>query len=70
MTTQAVPLQSAAFDAAAGSAQRASEHAGSWIRRVVEKIAARQQAAAMARLAAIDPRLAREIRAARDRAEW
>ncbi len=70
MSTHAAHLDTTAFDAAAVKAQEARESAGSWLKRLTHRIAERQQAVAMARIAAIDPRLAREIRAARDRADW
>ncbi|MEZ5657596.1 MAG: hypothetical protein R3E83_03455 [Burkholderiaceae bacterium] len=70
MSTHVAHYETTALDAAASSAQQAGEKAGSWLKRMAMTMAARRQAALMAHLEALDPRLAREMRAARDRADW
>ncbi|MEZ5653825.1 MAG: hypothetical protein R3E87_25105 [Burkholderiaceae bacterium] len=70
MSTHAAQMESAALDMAANSAQQAGHSVRHWFKSVFARMAAGRQAALMAHLEAIDPRLAREMRAARDRADW
>lgn len=61
-----------AYDYASGKAavsETATKTQGA-IARAFNRYVARRQAAAMAQVAMLDPRLAREIQAAQDRAEW
>ena len=68
MAAQAQTAASFHNPAAALATPRA-QRASFW-RRAWDGMVARSERLAMARLATIDPRLAKEIQAARDRAEW
>lgn len=61
-----------AYDYASGKSavQETATKTKGAIARFFEGYTARRQAAAMAQIAMYDPRLAREIQAAQDRAEW
>ena len=61
-----------AYDYASGKAavaETATKTKGA-LSRAFDRYVARRQAAAMAQISMYDPRLARDIRAAQDRAEW
>lgn len=70
MTTQTTTADFA-FDYTRGNktAAAAPKPQKGWFMRWIDRIAESRQRAAMAQIAMIDPRLAREIQIARDRAE-
>lgn len=61
-----------AYDYASGKAavKETATKTKSAMARAFDRYVARRQAAAMAQIAMYDPRLAREIQAAQDRADW
>lgn len=68
--TTATHANDFAFDYTRGSVTEAVKPASGFLKRAFEGFVARRQAAAMAQIAMFDPRLAKEIQAAKDRAEW
>jgi hypothetical protein len=68
--TTAAHANDFAFDYTRGNEAKAAKPAAGFLSRAFDRFVARRQAAAIAQIAMFDPRLAREIRAAQDRAEW